>query len=131
MKKLVLLFAIALGISIPAAAQTCTPSAGPANQHWTSLCWTASTTTGGGITYSVYRATGTCASNPVLTKLTTTALAVLNFLDVTVTAGTSYCYAVTASQGGLESGFSPTTGGTIPLTFPPSPPSTGPSILVQ
>ena len=98
-----------------------------AQTHQAVLSWTASpTTTVTG--YNVYKISGACPASPSLsafTKLNSTTATVLTFTDTAVTAGSVYCYAVTAFSAGGESGFSGTLQATVPLftaSTVPSPP---------
>lgn len=109
MKRLLALFVFALG----AFAQS----------HSATLTWTVPTEPSG-TGYDVYRAVGTCPSSGIgtlsYTLLNSTPLTVLTYTDTTVTGGTTYCYYVTASLSGVQSGPSPTAGAAIPSTFPPT-----------
>ena len=88
-----------------------------AQTHQAVLSWAASPSTG--VTgYNVYKITGACPASPSLsafTKLNSTTATVLTFTDTAVTAGSVYCYAVTAFSTGGESGFSGTLQATVPL----------------
>jgi len=93
--------------------------------HQVTLRWTASpdSTTAAPGTVTVYRATAACPASGIGTlaysKLTATALAGGPYVDTSVTTGSTYCYYVTATIGGLESNPSNTFQGQIP-TAPPS-----------
>jgi fibronectin type 3 domain-containing protein len=71
-------------------------------QHSVSLTWTDTTS---GVTYNMYRATGACASGLVFSKLNSTAITATAYTDASsLTAGTTYCYQVTAvNSSGVES----------------------------
>jgi len=106
-----------------------------AQSHQAVLSWTASPSTG--VTgYNVYKITGVCPVNPTLgafgPKLGSTTATVLSFTDTAVTAGTTYCYVVTAFTTGGESGFNGTWQATAPLftasTVPAPPGPTGGSV---
>lgn len=70
----------------------------------------------GTVTYNIYKATGLCSGSPVFSKLAT-GVASLTYVDQNVAVG-NYCYEVTASQNGAESGPSPTAVGNV-LPFTP------------
>lgn len=73
---------------------------GSAFAHTATLSYTASPDTG--VTYNIYRITGTCPATPVgFTKINTAPVSALIFVD-TLSAG-SYCYYVTAALNGAES----------------------------
>jgi len=57
-----------------------------------------------GVTYNIYRAAGTCAAalDPNFTKLNTSPISGLTFVDSNVTFGAK-CYYATAEGGGIES----------------------------
>src|SRR4051812_7937256 len=67
-----------------------------------------------GTTYNVYRAYGKCpATTPVYTRI-----AVVDgksYVDLNVSVGSSYCYAVTASNSSGESSYTPWVDATIPI----------------
>jgi hypothetical protein len=93
--------------------------------HSATLNWAASPTTN--VTgYNVYRLVGACSATATFTKLTASPIAVLTYTDGTVTAGTTYCYSVTAVSPGGESPGAGTWQVTIP-TFTasaiPAPPA--------
>lgn len=95
MKKLLCALILACMLATQLAAQI---------THSVALSWTASTTSGA--TYNVYRLTGACPaalSLAAFTKLTSTPITALSYTDSAVTAGTTYCYAVTALVGQQES----------------------------
>jgi hypothetical protein len=102
MKRIVSLLALLLFFCGVASAQ-CTPAPIPAGQHGTSLCFGASPSTG--VTaYNIYRATGACTSTTLTwTKIGSTLPTVLNYIDLTPTLGTTYCYSFTAMVGTVES----------------------------
>ncbi len=83
--------------------------------HSATLTWTDPSNPAG-VTYSVYRATGLCSGSPTFSKIAT-AIAVLTYVDTTVTAG-NYCYQVTATASGMESAPSNSVLATVP-SFPP------------
>lgn len=87
--------ALSLSFALPAHAQAA---------HKVLISWT-DTANPAGTTYSVYRASAACSTNPTLTKLTS-GLTVTTYTDSTVTNGQTYCYAVTANGPGGESAFS-------------------------
>ena len=103
-----------------------------AQQHSVTLSWTAGDTNTTPLdTYNVYKASGACTGTPTFTKLVSVAPTALcttaapcSYQDLAVTAGSSYCYAVTALNGGLESGKSPFASAVIPTFFPPGVPAT-------
>lgn len=84
-----------LGFAPAAQAQT------PSDVHSVTLNW-EDTLNPSGTTYSVYRATGLCSGTPAFNKLAS-AVAVKTYVDLTVNPG-NYCYYVTASYNGVESG---------------------------
>jgi fibronectin type 3 domain-containing protein len=67
------------------------------------LTWGASTTSG--VTYNVYRCSGTCASYPTGFSQIATGINVLTYTDAdsALTLGQTYVYAVTAVNAGGES----------------------------
>ena len=65
---------------------------------------------------AVYR--GTTSGGPY-TLLLSSATPITSFLDTTGTTGTNYCYVVTDTAGGVESGYS----NEVCRTFPPPPPT--------
>jgi P pilus assembly chaperone PapD len=78
--------------------------------HSVELSWAASTSAGI-VGYNVYRAIGTGGYS----KLDSSLITGLKYTDVTVTAGTTYKYVVTAVDSlGLESAFSSATSATVP-----------------
>jgi fibronectin type 3 domain-containing protein len=78
--------------------------------HSVELSWTASTSAGI-VGYNVYRAIGTGGYS----KLDSSIVTGLKYTDVTVTAGTTYKYVVTAVDSlGLESPFSLPIAATVP-----------------
>jgi opacity protein-like surface antigen len=80
-------------------------------QHSAALSWTASTT-GGVAGYNVYRST---VSGGPYTRINTTLQALTNYDDLTVQAGQTYYYVVTAVNGsGVESVDSNQVTATIP-----------------
>lgn len=101
-----LLFLILL-ITLVSYAQAATHSA--------TLTWN-DTVNPAGTSYSVYRATGLCSGAPVFSKIAS-ALTVKTYIDTTVTSG-NYCYQVTATSIGMESGPSNQAPAAIP-SFPP------------
>jgi hypothetical protein len=90
-----------------------------APQHSVTLLW-ADASNPTGTTYSVYRATGLCSGSPVFVKLGAGGLTVKTYLDLGVVAGIAYCYQITASLSGSESGPSSAVGALVPTTFPPT-----------
>lgn len=85
--------------------------------HSASLAWIQSTTSG--VTSNgVYRAPGACPTTgtPTYTLLTNTASPATSYVDTTVVAATTYCYAVTASVGTEVSGYSVPATAIIPST---------------
>lgn len=79
--------------------------------HSVALAWSASTTAGVA-GYNVYRST---TSGGAYTRISTSLLAGLGFIDNTVNSGTTYYYVVTAVlASGAESAFSGQTTATIP-----------------
>jgi len=85
--------------------------------HCISLSWNASTDLSNppaaGSGYYVYKLTGTCPATATgFTKLTTTLVTTLNYVDATVVFGSSYCYYVTAFSTN-ESMPSNMAGGTV------------------
>lgn len=81
-----------------------------ATTHSVELSWTASTSAGI-VGYNVYRAIGTGGYS----KLDSSIVTGLKYTDVTVTAGTTYKYVVTAVDSlGLESAFSLPIAATVP-----------------
>jgi hypothetical protein len=69
------------------------------------LNWTASTSTGGTLTYNVYRATATCATAAAtnFSKVGMASAGAVTYTDSAVAAGVTYCYYVTAYMNSLES----------------------------
>jgi fibronectin type 3 domain-containing protein len=67
------------------------------------LTWGASTTSG--VTYNVYRCSGTCASYPTGFTQIATGISVLTYTDAdsALASGQTYVYAVTAVDTGGES----------------------------
>jgi hypothetical protein len=86
--------------------------------HSATLTWT-DTTNPAGTTYSVYRAPGLCTTTPVPTwaKVTTTPLTTKTWADTAVVPG-NYCYSITATYTGLESGKSVPALASIPSFIP-------------
>lgn len=93
MRKIFFVFALIATFAMPAAAQATT--------HAATLTWQDTLNPATGTTYSVYRAPGLCSGSPVFAKIAT-AVAAKTYVDSTVTPG-NYCYAVTATVGGVES----------------------------
>jgi hypothetical protein len=95
-----------------------------AQSHQVTLTWTASkdSNTSSPGTVSVYRAVGSCPAIGIgtltYTNLTSAAPAGGPYIDSTVTAGTTYCYYITATINGATSQPSNTANATIPV-FPP------------
>ncbi len=87
---------------------TCVTGAGIV-PHYVTLNWVASTTPN--VTYNVYRSTtsGVYPPTPFASSGTAT-----TYTDMTVTAGVTYYYVVTAVSGSSESGHSNETPATIP-----------------
>jgi hypothetical protein len=77
--------------------------------HYVTLNWAASTTPG--VTYNIYRSTtaGAYPSTPLASAGTTT-----SYTDLTVSAGVTYYYVVTAVSGSGESGHSNEVPATVP-----------------
>ena len=76
-----------------------------------SLAWTHSAPAG--LTYNMYRASGSCTPRPTMwTKLNTAPITAMSYLDQNVALG-SWCYYVTAVGGGLESGPSNDAGAAV------------------
>jgi hypothetical protein len=69
--------------------------------HSVTLTW-QDLTNPSGTTYNVSRATGLCSGTPAFSKIAT-GIAVKTYQDTTVTPG-NYCYQVTATASGIESG---------------------------
>lgn len=69
--------------------------------HSVTLNWIDSTNPAT-TTYSVYRFVGPCTGTPTFTKIASS-VAVKTFVDSTVLASTTYCYAVTATNATAES----------------------------
>lgn len=116
MKRL-LIFCAALSIASLAYAQ------GPPAPYSVSLTWTVSASAG--VTgQSVYRAAWPMPSGPcgTYTKLTVTPLssAATTYSDASVTAGSAYCYYVTATGDTGESGPSNVASN---VEIPPLPPT--------
>jgi fibronectin type 3 domain-containing protein len=81
-----------------------------ATTHSVELSWAASTSAGI-VGYNVYRAIGTGGYS----KLDSGLITGLKYTDVTVAAGTTYKYVVTAVDSlGLESAYSAPTSATVP-----------------
>jgi hypothetical protein len=116
MKSKLIILLVLLAFVVTAQAQT---------PHSVTLNWAASPTTG--VTgYNVYRFTGACAANITFTKLTASPITPLTFVDTAVTAGTTYCYSVTAVSPGGESpgaGMWQTTVPTFTASTVPLPPA--------
>lgn len=93
-------------------------------QHSVTLNWTDPTNPAG-TNYNVYKLTGVCPGlNPPLSdfaKVNATPIPAFTYLDLAVTAGTTYCYVLTAitAAGTNESGPSKDAGATIPVVSPP------------
>ena len=91
--------------------------------HTVTLSWTDPNNPTG-TQYNVYRQTSACpATAPAtvagFTKLNSTPVTGLSFVDTPVLVGTTYCYVVTATNGTVESGPSPDAGA-APLPFSPA-----------
>jgi hypothetical protein len=71
--------------------------------HKVLIAWT-DTVNPSGTTYTIYRASATCSTNPTLTKLAS-GITASTYTDSSVSAG-NFCYAVTANGPGGESAFS-------------------------
>jgi hypothetical protein len=103
-----------------------------AAQHSVTLSWTAGDTNTTPLDgYNIYKATSSCSGTPTFTKLASVSPAALcttaapcSYQDLAVIAGTTYCYALTATNSGLESGKSPFANAVIPTFFPPGVPAT-------
>jgi hypothetical protein len=121
MKRALIVIGLILGL---AGAATLAQAA-----HQVVLTWVASTSTVTG--YNVYRLAGVCpasVSMPAFTKLTTTPVTTLTYTDTAVTAGSTYCYAITSVATGGEGSPNGTLQVAIPLftvSAIPNPP--GPS----
>jgi hypothetical protein len=89
-------------------------AAGSYSQTYTTLTWTASTSSGVS-GYNVYR--GTVSGGPY-TLLTTTPVTTTTYQDSTVTAGTTYYYVVKAVAGSTSSAYSNVASDTIPAGNP-------------
>lgn len=87
-------------------------------QHSVVLAWMDAKNSAG-TTYNVKRATGSCSGTPAFTILATGVTA-LAYTDSSVTAGTAYCYEVTASLNGDESAPSNTVNPQVPAPPPPT-----------
>ena len=87
-------------------------------QHQVTLTWIAPTT-GTPTGYNVYRYATVCPT-PILissaTKVATTAATALTYVDTSVTAGSAYCYFVTALSASGETGTSNAMQVVIPLS---------------
>ena len=103
--KHLLLIVIFLWMAGILHAQGTTVALPPATQHVANVSWTApsacnSTTP---CTFVVYRNTGTCPATLVgstgWTLIATTAAQVGSYVDSSVTAGTTYAYAIYSQQG--------------------------------
>lgn len=105
--KLLTIALLILGAAL-AAAQT-PPT------HSATLTW-ADTLNPAGTTYSVYRAPGLCSGSPVMAKIAT-ALTSKTYQDASVQPG-NYCYQVTATYQGMESGPGNSASAAVP-SFPP------------
>lgn len=79
------------------------------------LNWTASTTPG--VSYNVYRGTGSCVPTLAFTKLNANPVTAVTYTDNNVAIGT-YCYHVTAELAGLESVPSNSVGAPVPPLAP-------------
>jgi len=98
-------------------ACTLLPSAvAQAAPHSATLTWT-DTQNPTATTYSIYRSTGLCSGSPVFSKIAS-AVTVKSYADATVQPG-NYCFAVTATFGGVESAQSNAAGAAVP-TFAPA-----------
>jgi len=82
----------ALLLAVIAQAQT---------THSVTLAWTDSLNPSG-TTYSVYRAPTACSNSPVFAKVAIN-LTIKSYLDSNIAPG-SYCYQVSATFSGVESG---------------------------
>lgn len=107
-KAFTLAFVLLLILAAVAAAQT-------PPQHSATLTW-ADQYNPAGTTYTVYRAPGLCSGSPVMAKIAT-ALAVKTYQDTTVQPG-NYCYQVTATYQGMESGPGNSAGAAVPSFAP-------------
>ncbi|HKT10337.1 MAG TPA: hypothetical protein VJW77_00790 [Terriglobia bacterium] len=89
---------LAVALVMAASAYAC------AAGHSTTLTWGASVDTG--VTYNVYRATGSCPASGIPSGATkiTSGLTALTYLDTNVSAGNVFAYYVTAQLNGVESG---------------------------
>lgn len=83
--------------------------------HSATLAW-SDTLNPAGTTYNVYRATGLCSGSPVFSKIVS-AITVKTYQDTTVTPG-NYCYQVTATLNGSESGPSNSASASVPAFAP-------------
>lgn len=86
--------------------------------HNVVLTWTNSPDTAN---TNVWRLAGTCPAPPLtgFTQLNATSITTATYTDSAVTAGSTYCYYVTAILNGTNSGPSSTVTATIPVA-PPS-----------
>ena len=109
----VLVFAVMFCAATPALAQT--PPARSATLTW------VDSTNPTGTTYSVLRATGLCTGTPNFSVLAS-GVTGLTYKDTTITVGNNYCYAVTATFGGLTS---PNSNTALATVLPKEPTLTG------
>lgn len=107
-----------LGLFVFALALALIPVSAQSTAHSVALSWAAPQTSLTLTGYNVYRIAGSCPASPSITaftKLNTTPLTGIAFTDTTVTAGSIYCYTVTALTAGGESGSAGTLQVTIPI----------------
>lgn len=102
--QIIRLLAVLLLFAVPAAAQSATRNI--------VLKWVDGKNPAGTV-YNVYKSIGACSGNPTTTQIAS-ALAVLTYTDPEPPG--TYCFAVTAVVGGVESPLSNTVGPSIPFT---------------
>ena len=85
--------------------------------HSATLSWAAPSDATASSTYNVYRATGVCPATGlgtlVFSKINSTAITTLSYVDSSVAIGTSYCYYGTQVQGTVEAAPGNTAGGHV------------------
>jgi hypothetical protein len=92
-------------------------------QHSVTLNWVDNINPSGTL-YNVYRLSGACPNQKYqplgdFAKLTSAPLTAFTYKDLSVTAGDTYCYVVTAVSGSTESGPSGPAAASVPLVDPP------------
>lgn len=116
---------ILLAVLFGAAAygQTPAPACPAGVAHCVELTWDYSNAPLSA--FNIYRTNGTCAAAPAppWTLLSSGNIGILTFQDNNVTAGATYCWYVTATQGGVESGPSNFNQNTIPTGAAAAPPA--------